>query len=210
MMLIGMLDSPFVRSVALALNYYGLPFEHANWSVGADFDRIRRYNPLGRVPTLVLDDGACLVESQAIHDELDERAGGSRPLLPSRGPERREALQLIALAIGACEKGRDQLYERVFRPSEKWHAPWIDRCRAQMQGALEVLDRRIAVRRGASWLIGDHMTRADVMVTCIATLLSESVEPGLRQGRYPALESYVESREALPEFRATYVAWTSP
>ena len=56
MLLIGMFDSPFVRRVAISMKLLGLSFEHANWSVGKDFDRIRQYNPLGRVPTLVLDD----------------------------------------------------------------------------------------------------------------------------------------------------------
>ena len=55
MLLIGMFDSPFVRRVAISMKLLEIPFEHANWSVGRDFDRIREYNPLGRVPTLVTD-----------------------------------------------------------------------------------------------------------------------------------------------------------
>jgi len=62
MILIGMFDSPFVRRVAVSMHLLDLPFEHRNWSVGKDFDQIRRYNPLGRVPTLVLDDGESLIE----------------------------------------------------------------------------------------------------------------------------------------------------
>jgi glutathione S-transferase len=50
MILIGMFDSPFVRRVAVTLNLLEIPFEHRNWSVGKDFELIRRYNPLGRVP----------------------------------------------------------------------------------------------------------------------------------------------------------------
>ena len=57
MLLIGMFDSPFVRRVAISMKLLELPFEHANWSVGKDFDRIREYNPLGRVPTLVIGRG---------------------------------------------------------------------------------------------------------------------------------------------------------
>ena len=54
MLLIGMFDSPFVRRVAVTLKVLEIPFEHGNWSVGRDFERIREFNPLGRVPTLVL------------------------------------------------------------------------------------------------------------------------------------------------------------
>ena len=54
MILIGMFDSPFVRRVAISLRLLGHDFEHRDWSIGRDFERIREYNPLGRVPTLVL------------------------------------------------------------------------------------------------------------------------------------------------------------
>src|SRR5580658_49176 len=85
MLLIGMFDSPFVRRVAVSLRLLGLPFEHAAWSIGRDFERIRAYNPLGRVPTLVLDDGEALLDSSVILDYLDERVGYERALLPRAG-----------------------------------------------------------------------------------------------------------------------------
>jgi glutathione S-transferase len=123
MILIGMFDSAFVRRVAISMNLYGMAFEHRNWSVGPDFDRIRQYNPLGRVPTLVLPDGEALIESSAILDYLDERAGPERALLPPSGKDRRTALRLMSIAIGAAEKGVLQIYETVFRPAEKRHQP---------------------------------------------------------------------------------------
>jgi len=142
MMLIGMFDSPFVRRVAVSLKKLEIPFEHANWSVGKDQERIREYNPLGRVPALVLDDGSVIIESAAILDYLDDCAGPDRALLPARGHDRREALRLISHAIGAAEKGRDLIYERVMRPAQKRHQPWVDRCVAQLYGALEILEEQ--------------------------------------------------------------------
>src|SRR4249920_3471364 len=85
MLLIGMFDSPYVRRVAISMKRLELPFEHANWSVGVDFDRIRQYSPLGRVPVLVLDDGVVLVESGAILDALDDMVGAQRALMPVSG-----------------------------------------------------------------------------------------------------------------------------
>jgi glutathione S-transferase len=126
-LLIGMLDSPFVRRVAVSMRLLDLSYEHASWSVGKDFDRIRAYNPLGRVPTLVLDDGEVLAESAVILDYLDELVGPARALLPAGGTERRAALKRMALAMGAAEKGRDQIYEQAFRPPDKRHAPWLER-----------------------------------------------------------------------------------
>ena len=78
MILIGMFDSPFVRRVAVSMDLLGMPFEHRNWSVGKDQQRIREFNPVGRVPTLVLDDGETLIESAMILDCLDQH-GRARP-----------------------------------------------------------------------------------------------------------------------------------
>ncbi len=91
---------------------------------GKDFDQIRKYNPLGRVPTLVLDDGEALIESSAILDYVDERVGDAQALLPRSGAARRHALSIMAIAIGAAEKGVVMVYEKAFRPSEKRHQPW--------------------------------------------------------------------------------------
>lgn len=210
MMLIGMFDSPFVRPIAISLALFEIPFEHANWSVGKDFERIRKHNPLGRVPALVLDDGEALVESAAILDYLDEQVGAERALLPASGPDRRTALRIISLIYGAQEKGRDQLYERIFKPREKWHQPWIDRCAMQMHGALGELERIATQRGGMPWLVGNRMTRADLMVTCIYTLLSDALDPRLKEGLYPRLGAHVQRCESLPQFRETYVPWSAP
>jgi glutathione S-transferase len=75
MILIGQYDSPFVRRTAIALRLYGLPFEHRPWSTFGEADKIAPYNPLRRVPTLVLDGGETLIESFAILDYLDELVG---------------------------------------------------------------------------------------------------------------------------------------
>ena len=75
MFLIGQYDSPFVRRTAIALRLYDLPFEHRPWSTFGDADKIAPYNPLRRVPTLVLDSGEALIESFAILDYLDDLVG---------------------------------------------------------------------------------------------------------------------------------------
>ena len=75
MILIGQYDSPFVRRVGIALTWYGLDFEHRPWSTFGDREKIAPYNPLRRVPTLVLDDGSVIIESACMLDWLDEQAG---------------------------------------------------------------------------------------------------------------------------------------
>src|SRR3981081_4560703 len=104
MFLIGQYDSPFVRRVAIALRLYGLPFEHRPWSTIADADKIGRITPLRRVPTRVWADGEALSEGTAILDYLDELVGPEKAMIAARGPDRRRALKICALATGLGDK----------------------------------------------------------------------------------------------------------
>lgn len=207
MILIGMFDSPYVRRVAIALALFELPFEHRNWSVGKDFDRIRDYSPIGRVPALVLDSGEVLAESAMILDYLDCLAGPQRALLPAEGAARRQALRLVGLATGAVDKAIMIVIERVFRPEEKRHAPWTQRCLLQVQGALGELEKECAQRSG-HWLVGDTMTLADITVACNATYVSEAVPLAL--DAYPHLQAHVRRCEAMPVFRQYHVPFDAP
>jgi glutathione S-transferase len=205
-----MFDSPFVRRVAISMQLLEIGYEHADWSIGRDFERIRQHNPLGRVPTLVLDDGEVLSESAAILDYLDDRVGPARALLPAGGSERRRALQYIALANGAAEKGREQIYEGAFRPPEKRHEPWLQRCRAQMHGALAVTERYCQGLGAGSWLVGGSLSQADITTSCAFTFLREAQQPDDLSARYPRLAAQVDQCEALPAFRNTHVPFFSP
>ena len=113
MILIGQYDSPFVRRVAIALTLYPLPFEHNPWSVFGDMQKVQAYNPLVRVPALVLDDGAVLIESHCILDYLDGLVGVERALFPATGVARRDALKIAALATGMGDKAVSLFYERA-------------------------------------------------------------------------------------------------
>jgi glutathione S-transferase len=209
MILIGMFDSPFVRRVAVTLNLLELPFEHRNWSVGKDFELIRQFNPLGRVPTLVLPDGETLMESAAILDFLDDSVGPERALLPHSKHERRAALRIMAIASGAAEKGVLQIYETVFRPEEKRHEAWVGRCRTQMDGALQELDAH-ALRRAGAWLVGDGMTQADITASCVFTFITEALAQGDAARTYPGLSALTARCEALPAFRAVKAEFYVP
>ena len=207
-MLIGMFDSPFVRRVAVTLKVLELTFEHANWSVGKDFERIRDYNPLGRVPTVVTDAGDPLIESGAILDYLDELAGAERALLPRSGQARRTALRLIAIATGAAEKGVLQVYETVFRPAEKRHKPWLARCRTQMHAALDELEHASAARANEPWLLGSAITQADITVVCAFDFLSDAFE--FESTLYPSLGVLAARCAQRAEFAATRSRFHAP
>lgn len=208
MILVGMFDSPFVRRVAISAAQLGFDFEHRNWSVGKDAALIRQFHPQGRVPVLVLDDGEALTESAIILDHLDHLAGAERALLPAVNPARRETLQLVALAVGALDKGIQLVYERIFRPAEMHHAPWLQRCRAQAEASLAELDAACAAREGHDWLVGDAITQADITLACAVTYLRDAVPLDLAP--FPALQARVARYEALPPFARFYVPFDAP
>lgn len=209
MLLIGMLDSPFVRRVAISMQRLGYPYEHGNWSVGRDAAQILRYNPLLRVPTLVLDDGEVLTESSAILDYIDQQAGPERALLPAAGHDRRRSLQIMALAVGAAEKARDFVYERQFRPAERQHQPWAERLVSQVRGALGELEQRAAALPAGSGWLGQALTQADISATCALTFIRDAMPLELAAA-YPALERQRARCEALPQFAATYTPFFAP
>jgi glutathione S-transferase len=205
MMLIGQCDSPFVRRVAVTLRLYGMAYEHAAWSTFGDADRIAAYNPLRRVPTLVLDDGFVLMDSAAILDWLDEMAGPDKAFLARAGLDRRMHLRLCALAAGAADKGVTLVYESNLRAEQL--DPWVDRCRAQIGGALEQLEEERAAR-ATPWLFGATLSHADILIGTMVRFLTEAVSYDLGLEAYPALTAHAAKCEALPEFVATYTPYS--
>jgi len=198
MILIGLYDSPFVRRVAVAMRIYGMDYEHRPWSVFRDPEKIAPYNPLKRVPTLVADDGFVLIESAAILDWLDEQAGPGRALIAPSGPERRHALKVCALASGLADKAVALVYERAVH--DRSTPVWIERCRGQIEGALDALEADRAARDGA-WWFGDRINHADIITGCVLRFVAEA-HPGAFDGRrWPALARHAETCEALPEFQ---------
>src|ERR1700749_1836596 len=102
MILIGPNRSPYPRRVSITLNIYGMPYEQRPLSGFDDRAEVRAWNPLGRIPALVLDSGETLVDSTAIIDHLDEMHGRDRALTPSSGAERRAVMKVAALLMGVC------------------------------------------------------------------------------------------------------------
>ena len=197
MILVGQYDSPFVRRVGISLRVLGMDYGQDTRSIFGDFEAMRKINPAGRIPALILDDGSVLLDSAAILDWLDDRVGPARALVPPNGPARTKAMQLIALACAAIEKIGAACYERVIRPSAYRWPEWIDRCRTQGTGAIEQLAHE-------SWPA--KLDQAQITTACMVRhvrLVDPDVMP---EGRYPKLDELSLRLEALPEFRSTYPA----
>src|SRR5512140_1593358 len=164
MVLIGMLDSPYVRRVAVSLKLMGLAFEHRSLSVFRTYDEFRRINPVVKAPSFICDDGTVLMDSTLILDYVEHCVATGRKLTPDGGPERREALRLVGLALAACEKCVQIHYEKSLRPEEKRHGPRLERVATQANAAFSELEKACAAAK--KWLQGDRFSAADVAVAC--------------------------------------------
>jgi glutathione S-transferase len=233
MLLIGMLDSPYVRRVAITLKLLGIPFEHRALSVFRHYEEFARINPVVKAPTLVTDDGTMLIDSTLIidyaetlaasgaatrsmagADELAESNDGVTSgitvgrskgisLTPSEPAARLRSLSLTGLALVACEKTMQTVYETQLRPADKQHVPWLERVRKQLDAAYDALD--IAAAKAQPWLIGTEIAQADVSVA-VAWRFTQFVLPeiGLALAdRHPALVALSARAEALPVFAST-------
>ena len=194
MILYGRYLSPYVRRVALWLGLQHRSFEHRPILItGEDFDRLRKINPLGRVPVLVLDDGEALIETASIIDWLEDSAPGNR-LLPPSGTERRDAMRVIGFANSLAEKVVALVYERQRRPAEYHWPEWQSRLETQIAGALDWLE---AATPEEAFFGGAEPGGVDAAVLASFDHCWH-MHPGLV--RHPRLEALSQRADRLPLF----------
>ncbi|AYH43053.1 glutathione S-transferase [Azoarcus sp. DN11] len=200
MKLIGMLDSPYVRRVVVSLQLLGLHFEHQSLSVFRTFDQFREINPVVKAPTFICDDGEVLMDSTLILQYAEALARPGRSLMPASVPELQHALRVVGLALAACEKSVQIVYERNQRPSEKRHEPWVARLTGQLQAAFDALEQEVKRQPPA-------MTSATIDQTGVTTAVAwhftqQMVADVVPAANYPNLVVLSAKAESLPEFLA--------
>ena len=208
--LIGQFDSPFVRRVGIALTHAGIAFNHLPWSAFGDARRLRALNPLMRVPTLVLEHGAVLVDSHAMLDHIDRRAaqGGTvLPMRPPAGPERDEALRLEGLAVGLAEKAVSLFYE--LRLHREVSEVWAGRCREQLATVAAALEME-ALRRPSPHWFGDTLSHADIAIACAWRFVREAHPGLLAEQRLLSLVAHCAALEAMPVLRSVMQRFVPP
>ena len=183
----------------MSLRVLGFAYEHDTRSVFADFEAMRRTNPLARIPSLILDDGETLIDSAAILDWLDQTVGPQRALVPAAGHARRHALRRIALATGVIDKAGAAVYERLIRPSAYRWPESILRCSTQATGALEAL-------ASEPWTSDGPLDQPQITMACVLRWLQIGDPEMVPEGRYPTLDALSARCEARPEFVATFPA----
>jgi glutathione S-transferase len=127
MILRSSLPSPFGRKVDIAASLLGLrnEIEYRKADAGDAADTLRRENPVGKIPVLILEDGTTLYDSRVILEYLDHRAGGGK-IIPSEPGARFAALRLQALCDGVLDASLLVLYENRWRATERHEQKWLD------------------------------------------------------------------------------------
>ena len=155
--------SPFGRKVKLAASVLGLSsdieIEPADTNDAAD--TIRRQNPLGKIPTLVLEDGSTLYDSRVIVEYLDTVSPVSR-LIPEPSRQRIAVKRWEALADGLCDAAISMVLEGR-RPARQQSKEWIDRQRRKVEAGVAELARELGDK---TWCNGEGYTLADIATGC--------------------------------------------
>jgi len=192
--------SPYGRKVKVAMSLKGLQDRIEVETVDtnpADTPDINRANPLGKIPALVIDEDTAIFDSHVICEYLDTLAP-SPLLFPKGGVERIKTLTLGALADGILDAALLLVYEKRFRPEEKWHAPWQARQQGKIDRALDCLEGK---RYAPAWKESPdygHLTLA-----CALGYLDFRHE-GKWRGGHPGLVAWLEEFDkAVPAFEET-------
>lgn len=204
--LIGLLDSPFVRRVAIALQQLGLAFEHQPISVLRQVEQFRQINPLIKAPTLITADGLVLMESSLILDYAQSLAGKS--LLPPALADKAWALRSIGLSLVVCEKAVQGYLERLLRPAEQQFEPWLERVQAQQLAGLQAIEQQLIER--PLELTSEQLDLAAISLAVTWDFASK-VNPLLQAADYPQLVALSQQAEQLAVFRkAAFGSGTYP
>ena len=194
MKLVGMLDSPYVRRVAIALDLYGVDFEQQSLSVFSTFAEFSTINPVVKAPTLVLDDGTVLMDSSLILDYFESLAPADKKLLPQTAAARARDLQVIGLALAACDKSVQIYYEHNLRPTEKLHEPWLERVTGQLLAAYGGLEKLLANAPG------QPLNLASLSAAVAWSFSRYAVPSVVKAEDFPNLQRHAQWAEQHPAF----------
>lgn len=196
MKLIGMLDSPYVRRVAISLDLLKVPFAHEAVSVFSTFERFQSINPVVKAPTLVCADGTLLMDSSLILQYIESL--GTASLWANEPRARQHQFRVVGLALAACEKSMQMVYEQKLRPAAAQYAPWLARVTGQLLAAYAALEQEVASRPDA---FAAPATQAAVSAAVAWQFTQSMLADVVPAGRHPGLAALSARCEDSAAFR---------
>lgn len=162
MKLIGSLASPFVRKARVVLAEKKIDYQLVLEDVWASDTSIHTFNPLGKVPCLVMEDGEAVFDSRVICDYVDTLSPVGK-LIPQSGRERVEVRCWEALADGVLDAAALIRIESTQREAAQRSVGWVARQQRKINEGLNAFAQGLA---GKPWCAGNHFSLADVAVGC--------------------------------------------
>ena len=188
-----MLDSPYVRRVAVAMISAGVAFEHKPISLFRHIEAFTELSPLLKAPSLITDDGVVLVESSVILEYLASLS----PAIAAMRPEGARGFRLLGVALTTMEKAVQFHYERALRGPGEQSESWRARVTRQLHVGLAALDAEIPESDFRARL--NHM---HIAVACVGGFVAGVLGDAIRLADYPRLAAFAAKLENLPAFNA--------
>lgn len=188
--------SPFGRKVRIAAAVCGLDDRFAIEAADTlnPADSLRSQNPLGKIPTLILEDGSTLYDSRVIVEFLDAEAGGG-VIIPG-GAERFRVLTMQALADGMMDASVLRISEQRFRAPETYSQRWLDHQTGKVERGLAVFEASPPALSGTPHI-------GEIALACLLGYLDFRFE-GKWRGSNPRLVAWLDEFAAgVPSFEAT-------
>ncbi|MBK4733742.1 glutathione S-transferase family protein [Noviherbaspirillum pedocola] len=199
MKLIGSLSSPYVRKVRVVMAEKKLDYALVLDNVWGPDSVVPQSNPLGKVPCLIMEDGAAMFDSRVIVEYLDTLTPVGK-LIPTQSRERAQVKCWEALADGAVDAAILVRLERTLRPQEQQSPAWIERQMGKVHAGLKAMASGLGDK---PYCMGNHFTLADVALGCaLGWLAFRFPEIGWRD-EYPNLAKVFDRISERPSFRDT-------
>ncbi len=196
MKLIGTLTSPYTRKVRVALAEKRMECEFITDVPNTPDSVVTRYNPLGKIPVMVLDDEHTIFDSRVIVEYLDNASPGNR-LIPDEKRPRIQVRRWEALADG-CTDAAIALYNEKRKPVEQQSAEWMTRQQGKVDRALQAMADDLAAK---PWCAGDFFTLADIAVGCCLGWLELRLPELPWRRNHPNLARLTDKLAQRPSFK---------
>lgn len=199
MKLIGSLTSPYVRKVRVVMAEKKLEYELVLDDVWAENAQILEYNPLGKVPCLIMDDHGRLFDSRVIVEYLDTLSPVGR-LIPQHGRERAATKCWEAIADGILDAAVAIRVESTQRPPELRSDSWVQRQESKIIAALNSMNETLG---DDPFCMGVNLSLADLAVGCALSYLDMRHPDIAWREQYSNLSRLYEKLEVRPSFTTT-------
>lgn len=197
MRLIGMLDSPYVRRTAISFEFLDVPFEHEAVSVFSTFEKFQGINPVVKAPSLVCDDGEVLMDSSLILQFVEATKARGQSLWSRDPATLQHEMRAVSLALAACEKSVQIVYERNLRPAAAQYRPWLERASQQLLAAYRGLEQEVARRPSA---FGEPRSQVAITAAVAWQFTQSMLAAVVPAGDHPRLAGLSERMESTPQF----------